>query len=146
MPEQDGDHMAQMRTSALSHLCFRYLIIQSDSACQPLSVSRLYITSKAREATNESLTPLQWCRQVLDSPKSEVEAARRSLSVRLEQGTSPRVCVRNLLGAMALKRLQTTRLYFSRRNTTEKTHFLVSGVVCPQLKMIYFPVEPCITF
>ncbi|XP_072235846.1 SLAIN motif-containing protein 1-like isoform X2 [Leuresthes tenuis] len=45
----------------------------------------LYVTSKAREASNESLTPLQWCRQVLDSPKSEVEAARRSLSVRLEQ-------------------------------------------------------------
>ncbi|KAM4559915.1 SLAIN motif-containing protein 1-like [Odontesthes bonariensis] len=45
----------------------------------------LYVTSKAREATNESLTPLQWCRQVLDNPKSELEAARRSLSVRLEQ-------------------------------------------------------------
>ncbi|XP_049919288.1 SLAIN motif-containing protein 1-like [Epinephelus moara] len=45
----------------------------------------LYVPSKAREYTDASLTPLQWCRQALDSPKSEVEAARRSLSLRLEQ-------------------------------------------------------------
>uniref|UniRef100_I3K728 SLAIN motif family member 1 n=1 Tax=Oreochromis niloticus TaxID=8128 RepID=I3K728_ORENI len=37
------------------------------------------------ETTSDALTPLQWCRQALDSPKSEVEAARRSLSLRLEQ-------------------------------------------------------------
>ncbi|KAA8579468.1 hypothetical protein FQN60_006561 [Etheostoma spectabile] len=43
----------------------------------------LYVPSKAREPTAGSLTPLQWCRQVLD--KSEVEVARRSLSLRLEQ-------------------------------------------------------------
>lgn len=45
----------------------------------------LYVPSKARESTDNPLTPLQWCRQALDSPKSEVEAARRSLSLRLEQ-------------------------------------------------------------
>ncbi|XP_037617627.1 SLAIN motif-containing protein 1-like isoform X2 [Sebastes umbrosus] len=45
----------------------------------------LYVSSKARESSDESLTPLQWCRQALDGPKSEVEAARRSLSLRLEQ-------------------------------------------------------------
>ncbi|KAM9334413.1 SLAIN motif-containing protein 1-like [Symphorus nematophorus] len=45
----------------------------------------LYVSSKARESTDESITPLQWCRQGLESPKSEVEAARRSLSLRLEQ-------------------------------------------------------------
>ncbi|XP_037552475.1 SLAIN motif-containing protein 1 [Nematolebias whitei] len=45
----------------------------------------LYVTSKAKEITSDALTPLQWCRQVLDGPKSEVEAARRSLSLRLEQ-------------------------------------------------------------
>ncbi|GAA6224176.1 SLAIN motif-containing protein 1-like isoform X3 [Lates japonicus] len=45
----------------------------------------LYVSSKATEFTDNSLTPVQWCRQVLDSPKSEVEAARRSLSLRLEQ-------------------------------------------------------------
>ncbi|XP_029926851.1 SLAIN motif-containing protein 1-like [Myripristis murdjan] len=41
--------------------------------------------SKSRETADSSLSPLQWCRQVLDCPKSEVEAARRSLSLRLEQ-------------------------------------------------------------
>ncbi|XP_069020430.1 SLAIN motif-containing protein 1-like isoform X6 [Embiotoca jacksoni] len=46
----------------------------------------LYVASRARDASDDSLGPLQWCRQVLDSPKSEVEAARRSLSLRLEQG------------------------------------------------------------
>ncbi|XP_070711939.1 SLAIN motif-containing protein 1-like [Pempheris klunzingeri] len=45
----------------------------------------LYSSSRAGESAEESLTPLQWCRQVLDCPKSEVEAARRSLSLRLEQ-------------------------------------------------------------
>ncbi|XP_075950769.1 SLAIN motif-containing protein 1-like isoform X1 [Anarhichas minor] len=45
----------------------------------------LYVSSKARESRDDSLTPLQWCRQALDCPKSEVEAARRSLSLRLEQ-------------------------------------------------------------
>ncbi|KAK2857060.1 hypothetical protein Q5P01_005795 [Channa striata] len=45
----------------------------------------LYSSSKSAESSDGSLTPLQWCRQVLDSPKSEVEAARRSLSLRLDQ-------------------------------------------------------------
>ncbi|KAM4602198.1 SLAIN motif-containing protein 1-like [Polymixia lowei] len=34
---------------------------------------------------DDPLTPLQWCRQVLDGPKSDVEAVRRTLSLRLEQ-------------------------------------------------------------
>ncbi|XP_056287259.1 SLAIN motif-containing protein 1-like isoform X2 [Pseudoliparis swirei] len=45
----------------------------------------LYVPSKARESRDDHLPPLQWCRRLLDSPKSEVEAARRSLSLRLEQ-------------------------------------------------------------
>ncbi|XP_051283497.1 SLAIN motif-containing protein 1-like isoform X2 [Dicentrarchus labrax] len=45
----------------------------------------LYAPSKAKESTDHSLTPLQWCRQGLESPRTEVEAARRSLSLRLEQ-------------------------------------------------------------
>ncbi|XP_051283498.1 SLAIN motif-containing protein 1-like isoform X3 [Dicentrarchus labrax] len=50
----------------------------------------LYAPSKAKESTDHSLTPLQWCRQGLESPRTEVEAARRSLSLRLEQGRSLR--------------------------------------------------------
>lgn len=32
------------------------------------------------------MSPLQWCRHVLDNPTPEMEAARRSLCFRLEQG------------------------------------------------------------
>uniref|UniRef100_A0A8C5RH39 SLAIN motif family member 1 n=1 Tax=Laticauda laticaudata TaxID=8630 RepID=A0A8C5RH39_LATLA len=35
----------------------------------------------------KSLTPLQWCRHVLDNPSPEMEAARRSLCFRLEQAS-----------------------------------------------------------
>ncbi|KAK5891604.1 hypothetical protein CgunFtcFv8_018836 [Champsocephalus gunnari] len=45
----------------------------------------LYVSSKSRECTDNSLSALQWCRKALESPRSEVEAARRSLSLRLEQ-------------------------------------------------------------
>ncbi|XP_051799318.1 SLAIN motif-containing protein 1-like isoform X1 [Acanthochromis polyacanthus] len=45
----------------------------------------LYVISRSSDSSSDSLSPLQWCRQVLDSPRLEVEAARRSLSLRLEQ-------------------------------------------------------------
>ncbi|XP_035249573.1 SLAIN motif-containing protein 1a isoform X3 [Anguilla anguilla] len=45
----------------------------------------LYLPPKSRLWTERSLSPLQWCRQVLDNPRPEVEAARRSLVQRLEQ-------------------------------------------------------------
>ncbi|XP_077958498.1 SLAIN motif family, member 1b isoform X2 [Gasterosteus aculeatus] len=48
----------------------------------------LYVSSKAREPRDGSVTPLQWCRRGLRCPESEVEAARRSLSLRLEQAPS----------------------------------------------------------
>ncbi|KAJ8349974.1 hypothetical protein SKAU_G00251040 [Synaphobranchus kaupii] len=45
----------------------------------------LYFPPKSRLWSEHSLSPLQWCRQVLDNPKPEVEAAKRSLCQRLEQ-------------------------------------------------------------
>ncbi|XP_026219303.1 SLAIN motif-containing protein 1-like isoform X2 [Anabas testudineus] len=62
-------------------------LLDLDSLCssEESDETWLYSSSKSTESTDGSLTPLQWCRQVLDSPKSEVEAARRSLSLRLEQ-------------------------------------------------------------
>ncbi|XP_006887872.1 PREDICTED: SLAIN motif-containing protein 1 isoform X1 [Elephantulus edwardii] len=36
------------------------------------------------------MSPLQWCRHVLDNPTPEMEAARRSLCFRLEQGCTSR--------------------------------------------------------
>ncbi|KAM8904414.1 SLAIN motif-containing protein 1 isoform 2-T2 [Spinachia spinachia] len=45
----------------------------------------LYVSSRAREPSDGALSALQWCRRGLGCPESEVEAARRSLSLRLEQ-------------------------------------------------------------
>ncbi|XP_055101029.1 SLAIN motif-containing protein 1 isoform X3 [Symphalangus syndactylus] len=51
----------------------------------------LYIgSSKTFTSSEKSLTPLQWCRHVLDNPTPEMEAARRSLCFRLEQGYTSR--------------------------------------------------------
>uniref|UniRef100_A0A147A2G7 SLAIN motif-containing protein 1 n=1 Tax=Fundulus heteroclitus TaxID=8078 RepID=A0A147A2G7_FUNHE len=61
------------------------LDLESLSCSEESDETWLYSASKAGESSAESLSPLQWCRQNLDSPKSDVEAARRSLSLRLEQ-------------------------------------------------------------
>ncbi|XP_077926344.1 SLAIN motif-containing protein 1 isoform X1 [Halichoerus grypus] len=46
----------------------------------------LYVgSSKTFTSSEKSLSPLQWCRHVLDNPTPEMEAARRSLCFRLEQ-------------------------------------------------------------
>ncbi|XP_007939700.1 SLAIN motif-containing protein 1 [Orycteropus afer afer] len=51
----------------------------------------LYISSsKAFASSEKSMNPLQWCRHVLDNPTPEMEAARRSLCFRLEQGYTSR--------------------------------------------------------
>ncbi|XP_061089473.1 SLAIN motif-containing protein 1-like isoform X3 [Conger conger] len=45
----------------------------------------LYVPPNARKWTEFSLSPLQWSRQVLDHPRAEVEAAKRTLCHRLAQ-------------------------------------------------------------
>ncbi|XP_036156649.1 SLAIN motif-containing protein 1 isoform X1 [Myotis myotis] len=48
----------------------------------------LYVgSSKTFSSSEKSLSPLQWCRHVLDNPTPEMEAARRSLCHRLEQAS-----------------------------------------------------------
>ncbi|XP_008422255.1 SLAIN motif-containing protein 1-like isoform X1 [Poecilia reticulata] len=61
------------------------LDLESLSCSEGSDETWLYVAAKAGENSTESLSPLQWCRQNLDSPKSDVEVARRSLSLRLEQ-------------------------------------------------------------
>uniref|UniRef100_A0A3P8XLL3 SLAIN motif family, member 1a n=1 Tax=Esox lucius TaxID=8010 RepID=A0A3P8XLL3_ESOLU len=50
----------------------------------------LYVSAKARLRGESPVTPLQWARHVLDSPRAELEAARRSLCLRLDQDRSLR--------------------------------------------------------
>ncbi|XP_036609452.1 SLAIN motif-containing protein 1 isoform X5 [Trichosurus vulpecula] len=51
----------------------------------PSDSIRLYTSSKACNLPENSMSPLQWCRRVLDNPTPEMEAAKRSLCFRLEQ-------------------------------------------------------------
>lgn len=47
---------------------------------------RLYVSSKAKLRGESVLSPLQWCRQVLDHPGPEVELAKITFCHRLDQG------------------------------------------------------------
>ncbi|XP_073436527.1 SLAIN motif-containing protein 1 isoform X2 [Dendrobates tinctorius] len=65
-----------------------------DGYCSEEEDTWLYVSPTKRHKSFESaLSPLEWCRQVLDHPSPEIEAAKRSLCFRLEQGynmkTSP---------------------------------------------------------
>ncbi|KAF6728616.1 SLAIN motif-containing protein 2 [Oryzias melastigma] len=60
-------------------------LLDLDSLSSEPDETWLYSSSKSTQSSSDSLTPLEWCRKVLDSPKSEVEAARKSLSLKLEQ-------------------------------------------------------------
>lgn len=55
------------------------------------SIFRLYVSNKSKQRCESILTPLQWCRKVLDHPGPEVELARMTLGHRLDQGLC--VCV-----------------------------------------------------
>ncbi|XP_072267029.1 SLAIN motif-containing protein 1 isoform X2 [Pyxicephalus adspersus] len=48
--------------------------------------SWLYVSPKKQRSFETSLSPMEWCRQVLDNPSPEIEAAKRALCFRLEQG------------------------------------------------------------
>ncbi|XP_073520185.1 SLAIN motif-containing protein 1 isoform X3 [Phyllobates terribilis] len=65
-----------------------------DGYCSEEEDTWLYVSpTKRHKSFVSALSPLEWCRQVLDHPSPEIEAAKRSLCFRLEQGynmkTSP---------------------------------------------------------
>ncbi|KAH1186308.1 SLAIN motif-containing protein 1 isoform X2 [Mauremys mutica] len=58
-----------------------------DGDCSQDEDTWLYVSpTKTLTPQEKSLSPLQWCRHILDHPTPEVEAAKRSLCFRLEQG------------------------------------------------------------
>ncbi|XP_045915344.1 SLAIN motif-containing protein 1-like [Micropterus dolomieu] len=102
LPHIDGDGAASAgeaedgsEPSVLDEL--ELLDLNSLSCSDEPDDTWLYSSSKASDSTDNSLTPLQWCRQALDTPKSEVEAARRSLSLRLEQAPPKIIALFKLL-------------------------------------------------
>ncbi|XP_077663064.1 SLAIN motif-containing protein 1 isoform X2 [Eretmochelys imbricata] len=58
-----------------------------DGDCSQDEDTWLYVSpTKTLTLQEKSLSPLQWCRHILDHPTPEIEAAKRSLCFRLEQG------------------------------------------------------------
>ncbi|XP_065278625.1 SLAIN motif-containing protein 1 isoform X2 [Emys orbicularis] len=58
-----------------------------DGDCSQDEDTWLYVSpTKTLTPQDKSLSPLQWCRHILDHPTPEIEAAKRSLCFRLEQG------------------------------------------------------------
>ncbi|XP_052641888.1 SLAIN motif-containing protein 1 isoform X2 [Harpia harpyja] len=59
-----------------------------DGCCGQDEDTWLYVLpTKTLTPQEKSLSPLQWCRRVLDHPSPEIEAAKRSLCFRLEQAS-----------------------------------------------------------
>ncbi|KAF4790690.1 SLAIN motif-containing protein 1 isoform X1 [Turdus rufiventris] len=62
-------------------------VLELEDGCGEDEDTWLYVLPTKTHAPQEkSLSPLQWCRRVLDHPTPEIEAAKRSLCFRLEQG------------------------------------------------------------
>ncbi|XP_072182489.1 SLAIN motif-containing protein 1 isoform X2 [Excalfactoria chinensis] len=59
-----------------------------DGCCGQDEDTWLYVLpNKTLTLQEKSVSPLQWCRRVLDHPSPEIEAAKRSLCFRLEQAS-----------------------------------------------------------
>ncbi|KAM4700719.1 SLAIN motif-containing protein 1 isoform 2-T2 [Discoglossus pictus] len=62
-----------------------------DGYCSGDEDTWLYVSPTKKQRPYETfLSPMKWCRQVLDNPSPEIEQAKRSLCFRLEQGFNSR--------------------------------------------------------
>ncbi|XP_045553728.1 SLAIN motif-containing protein 1 isoform X1 [Salmo salar] len=77
--ETDADYMEPTVLDEVDILDLDAIFSNEDS-----EATWLYVSAKARLWGESPVTPLQWSRQVLDSPRTEVESAR-SLCLRLDQ-------------------------------------------------------------
>ncbi|XP_029612727.1 SLAIN motif-containing protein 1 isoform X1 [Salmo trutta] len=77
--ETEADYMEPTVLDEVDILDLEAIFSNEDS-----EATWLYVSAKARLWGESPVTPLQWSRQVLDSPRTEVESAR-SLCLRLDQ-------------------------------------------------------------
>ncbi|XP_058704356.1 SLAIN motif-containing protein 1 isoform X4 [Poecile atricapillus] len=63
-------------------------VLELEDGCGEDEDTWLYVLpTKTHTPREKSLSPMQWCRRVLDHPTPEIEAAKRSLCFRLEQAS-----------------------------------------------------------
>nr|XP_030126585.3 SLAIN motif-containing protein 1 isoform X3 [Taeniopygia guttata] len=63
-------------------------VLELEDGCGEDEDTWLYVLpTKTHTPQEKSLSPLQWCRRVLDHPTPEIEAAKRSLCFRLEKAS-----------------------------------------------------------
>ncbi|XP_062370785.1 SLAIN motif-containing protein 1 isoform X1 [Cinclus cinclus] len=81
---QEGGGGAGAATTVLDEVA----VLELEDGCGEDEDTWLYVLpTKTRAPQEKSLSPLQWCRRVLDHPTPEIEAAKRSLCFRLEQAS-----------------------------------------------------------
>ncbi|XP_015716089.1 SLAIN motif-containing protein-like isoform X3 [Coturnix japonica] len=79
--EKGGDLAGILNNSALDEV--KVLELEN---CNEEEDSWLYVSPRKSAVSHKTGSPLQWCRQVLDNPSPETEAACRTLISRLDQG------------------------------------------------------------
>lgn len=79
--EKRGDIESLLNNSALDEV--KVLELEN---CNEEEDSWLYVSPRKSAVNQKTGSPLQWCRQVLDNPSPETEAACRTLLSRLDQG------------------------------------------------------------
>uniref|UniRef100_A0A8D2QFH3 SLAIN motif family member 1 n=1 Tax=Zonotrichia albicollis TaxID=44394 RepID=A0A8D2QFH3_ZONAL len=86
-PAAGGGQEGGGGTGAAATVLDEVAVLELEDGCGEDEDTWLYVLpTKTRTPQEKSLTPLQWCRRVLDHPTPEIEAAKRSLCFRLEQG------------------------------------------------------------
>lgn len=100
--------------------------------------------TKTLTSQEKSLSPLQWCRRVLDHPSPEIEAAKRSLCFRLEQG-NPILRISSLVSWWVWSGISLVFGVF--HNLASFTNGRLAGFfLCLQVFLHYINANSCLIF